>query len=83
MRRFIAVQMIICCTRRKILIKNHAISTDLHDRWTSYKENEGDVLNKVDATQSKRKLVKVIYYFSLISRLKKIYASLKTASSMR
>ena len=47
------------------------------------KEDEDDLSNEVDVTQSRKKLAKVLQYFPLIPRLKRIYASSKTASSMR
>ena len=52
-------------------------------QWASYKEDEGDVLSEMDATQSKKKSTKVLCYFPLISRLKRIYTSSKIALLMR
>ena len=52
-------------------------------RWITQKEDRDDVLNELDATRSKKKPAKVLRYFPLIPRLKRIYASSKTASSMR
>ena len=52
-------------------------------RWTKQKENESEGLDELDATQIKQKPAKVLRYFPLVPRLKRIYASSKTASSMR
>ena len=52
-------------------------------RWITQKEDRDDVLNELDATRSKKKSTKVLRYFPLIPRLKRIYASSKIASSMR
>ena len=52
-------------------------------RWTKQKENESEGLDELDATYIKQKPAKVLRYFPLVPRLKRIYASSKTASSMR
>ena len=50
---------------------------------TQKRRKKSDVLDEIDATWSIKKSAKVLHYFSLVARLKRIYASLKVALSMR
>ena len=52
-------------------------------RWVKPKENENEKLDELDTTQLKQKSAKVLRYFPLVPRLKRIYASSKIASLMR
>ncbi|XP_038978295.1 uncharacterized protein LOC120108694 [Phoenix dactylifera] len=52
-------------------------------RWGKHKDDENDSLTEVDAAPTKKKPAKILRYFPLIPRLKRMFASPKTASSMR
>ena len=62
--------------------REHADQESCHvcgsSRWVKPKENENEELDELDATQLKQKLAKVLRYFPLVPRLKRIYASSKT-----
>ncbi|XP_021846453.2 uncharacterized protein [Spinacia oleracea] len=52
-------------------------------RWKNVKEKEGDVREKDKEACKKGVAAKVMWYFPLIPRLKRIYMSSKTAEDMR
>ncbi|XP_065857963.1 uncharacterized protein [Euphorbia lathyris] len=55
----------------------------LTSRWVLNHEKDGDLMEDENDNPKKKKPAKVLRYFPLIPRLKRLYMSSKTASSMR